>query len=129
MKKNLILLKKLKEYDECSELATDEDYNTIDINDDPFLDDLIQNGKFFVGKGLLCDRPLGNCHKDVCDIYFNEKEDGDEIYTGYAQNSFNDEWFQHSFIVNNGSIVESGPIMHKAYFGVKVVHIKQFCQN
>lgn len=40
------------------------------------------------------------------------------LYTGFAKIPFNNEWFTHSFIVNNGTIVESGSVLFSGYLGI-----------
>lgn len=100
-------------------MATDENYEIIDISSDPYLERLIYEGEYFIAKGgSVCDYPLGTCHASVVKILLNEREEGDVLYTGLAQNGYNDEWFSHSFIINKGKIVEPGPVLFKAYFGI-----------
>jgi len=71
---------------------------------------------------MLCDYPLGDCHSSVAKILnSDEREEGDVLYTGYAMNNYNNEWFQHSFIVNNGKIIESGSVLFKSYFGIPLI--------
>lgn len=117
------ILSLLKDFNPDSELATDEFYNTIDIENDPYLDELIMNGQFISVEGaMICDYPLGDCHSSVSKILnSDEREEGDVLYTGYAMNHYNNEWFQHSFIVNNGKIIESGNILFKSYFGIPLI--------
>lgn len=112
------LLSKLKENYSDSELATDEEYNLIDISDDPYLEEIIMNGEFFSSKNaMVCDMEVGRCHQSVVEILKEDNKD-DILYTGFALHTMNDEWFTHSFIVNKGSIVESGPIVFRSYLGV-----------
>ena len=116
------LLKVLQSHDPESYLATDENYEIIDISDDPYLERIILEGEYFTPKDtMLCDKPLGTCNKSVCEILKEESEEDDILYTGLAKNSINDEWFVHSFIINKGIVVEPGPIAFSAYFGIPLV--------
>lgn len=113
------LLLKIREFDSEGELATDEYYELIDVSNDPYIDQIIIEGEFFsLMDAVLCDKKLGECHKSVSEILLNEKEEGDVLYTGFAKNPMNNEWLTHSFIVNNGRIVESGSVLFSGYLGV-----------
>lgn len=123
MKKILaVLLDTLKKYDNEAELATDEHYEIIDVSDDPFLERIILDGKYFCPEeGIVCDNPNGFCHQSVANIMSNNRLDGDVLYTGFAKNLYNNEWFAHSFIVNNNEIIESGKNLFTGYFGIPLV--------
>jgi hypothetical protein len=120
------LLSKIKEFDSEGELATDEYYDLIDISNDPYINQIILEGKFFsLRDAVLCDKTIGQCHKSVSEIMLNESEEGDILYTGFAKNPMNNEWFTHSFIVNNGRIVESGSILFAGYLGIPLYGIEK----
>lgn len=102
-------------------MATDEHAELVDVSDDPYLNALVESGILFEPeKGIVCDFPLGQCHQSVAMILLAPKE-GDRLFTGYALNTPNNEWFQHSFVVNDGQIVEPGPTLFAAYYGVELV--------
>lgn len=90
----------------------------IDISKDPYLNRLLADGEYFLPKdGFVCDKPFGQCHKSVCEILEENNED-DILYTGFAKNPINNEWFTHSFIINKGVIVEPTSMLFSGYFGI-----------
>lgn len=100
----------------------DETETTYGDVDDLFIQELMSQGKGFKAhetEVLLCDMPHGRCHLNVLEAL----EDGETIYTGYAQIAYPDgiggDWFSHSWIVGkNGEIVETFSQHFPCYFGV-----------
>jgi hypothetical protein len=131
-----LLEQKTKELDPSIlfQIATDDEYNEIDYSDDPYLKDLIANGKLFIPVNEsenkeaideVCDNQNGFCHQAISDLYIHNKQDGDKLYTGYCLNQYNNEWFQHTFIINSkNGIVEPTSVLHNAYFGFELKNNK-----
>ena len=109
-----------------TELGTDEYGNLIDVSRDPYLSRIIDGGELFnlripgaVEKAFLCEKAAGRCHENVANIILSNENPLDRLFTGFAL-SDSDEWFTHSFIVNDGGIVESGEGLFQAYVGIEL---------
>lgn len=109
--------------DNYSAFATDEFGMELDNSEDPYLPALLAHGECFIlphgEQGTVCDYPPGTCHASCADLLQNDPDPADRLFTGYALHDAN-EWFQHTFIVNNGMIVEPGSELFLAYFGVEL---------
>lgn len=120
-------------------LATDEFGETIDVSEDPFIPEILTSAAFFNpfdgDKDFFClDGPDGQCHSICCNFLLkNDSLDhGYRLFTGFALHKMSDEWFTHSFIINNDcAIVEPTSTQHRLYVGIELSgeKLKNFIKN
>lgn len=106
-----------------SQLATDENGEKIDILDDQFLDNILENGYLKVveknEESFCLDLTYGLCHQN-CLWYIESKHYlNEDLYTGFALNE-SGEWFVHTYLMDGNVIVDPSKETYIAYFGIKL---------
>ncbi len=109
-----------------TELATDEHYQTIDVSRDPFLPRIMEQGQGFSTmthdtfvQSRCLNQGSGRCHTICAEYLIENPESGYQLFTGFAL-SESMEWFTHTFLVHNGSIIEPSDELHLYYVGIEL---------
>lgn len=106
-----------------TQLATDENGEKIDILEDQFLDNILENGTLKVidenEESFCLDLPYGLCHQN-CLWYMESKHYlNEDLYTGFALNE-SGEWFVHTYLIAENVIIDPSKETYTAYFGIKL---------
>ncbi len=114
---------KLREFISDGVLATDEYGEKIDVSDDIFLENILENGKLKIieenEENFCLDLDYGLCHQN-CLWYIESKHYlNEELYTGFALNE-SGEWFVHTYLMEGNVIVDPSKETYIAYFGIKL---------
>ena len=102
------------------------------IEYDPDVNLLLEQGKIFSGNKAFVDMQANGCHWNV--TYLFEQGSIDQIVIGYAMNP-QGVWFQHTWGIKDDIIVETSEVnfFHiKTYFGVVLddpLSFVELCNN